>query len=506
MRSIIWLIYLLLLSCIQLMGHTQPEDIISRFYSMKEGLSHDASLCLLQDSQGFLWVGTAWGLNKFDGYHFTTFRKNLSDSNSLANDYVNCMWEDQQQRLWIGTTTGLELFDLKTEKFNHQLTDSLDLAKAINIGVHDGVNKIRERKDGKLWICTGQGVYLADPQTLSFTKVIYFPQDVDGNVFTDIAEARDGSLWIANRKGLVHRDAHTGQMTRYRHDPEDPKSLADDVVPMVYVDRHDRVWAGTDYGLDLFNPEDQSFTHFLQKELQLVGSQFEVHDLLEFPDGTFWVGSSRGLFAFDPETEKVDLIVDRFTWSILKDSQGVIWVGSDYGLYQIAPQSKKFNIYRQFGQTHVTDVRVYTEDVDHHIWIAGLRPNHYLFRFDPSSRQFFQFLHDPENPQSYSGNSIRGIIPDNEGGVWLASYFKLEKFNPKDQTFSSIALPFEPTTIFKDSQGKIWLGGWAEAGIYDPQTETYERLAAFPRTTVNYFLEDREENIWAGTDVGTHQV
>ncbi len=500
--SLIGFISLLLLSCIQLRGLTQPQDIISRTYTMKEGLSHDAILCLLQDSQGFIWVGTPSGLNKFDGYHFTTYLENPSDSNSLTNGWVNCLWEDKQQRLWIGTTKGLDLLDLKTEKFYHLVLDTLDSVKEFNMGVHGGVNKIREREDGKLWICTGQGVYLADPQTLSVKRIIYFPQEADGNTFTDIAEARDGSLWIANRKGLFHRDAHTGQTTRYRHDPSDSHSLAHDVVSTVYIDRYDRVWAGTEKGFDLFNPEDQSFTHFLQRELQFVGSQLEVHALLEYPDGTFWVGSTRGLFAFDPETEKFDSIMDRYIWSFLKDRQGNIWVGTDYGLHQIAPQSKKFNIYRQFGQTDVADVRVYAEDVDHHLWIAGLRPNHYLFRFDPSSRRFFQFLHDPENPQSYSGNSIRGIIPDHEGGVWLASYFKLEKFDPQYQTFSSIALPFEPTTILKDSQGKIWLGGWAEAGIYDPQTETYERLPAFPRTTVNSFLEDREENIWAGTDVG----
>ena len=126
---------------------------------MKDGLSNDAAVSLLQDSKGFLWVGTYAGLHKFDGYHFTNYSENPYDTNSLIGDVVRCLWEDDQQRLWIGTEAGLQLFDLTTEKFYHLATDSLDPAKGFNIGTH----KIRERKNGKLWICTGQGIYLADP-------------------------------------------------------------------------------------------------------------------------------------------------------------------------------------------------------------------------------------------------------------------------------------------------------------------------------------------------------
>src|SRR6186713_2927399 len=97
----------------------QHEELISRHYSMKEGLSHDAAICLLQDSKGFLWVGTYSGLNKFDGYHFTKYLENPLDRNSLTGNFVFYIWEDEQKRLWIGTDAGLQLFDLTTEKFHH---------------------------------------------------------------------------------------------------------------------------------------------------------------------------------------------------------------------------------------------------------------------------------------------------------------------------------------------------------------------------------------------------
>ena len=63
-------------------------------------------------------------------------------------------------------------------------------------------------------------------------------------------------------------------------------------------------------------------------------------------------------------------------------------------------------------------------------------------------------------PTVFLATLSMGIIPDNDGGVWLTSYFKLHKFNSQIQTFSNIPIPFEPTAILKDSKGKIWLGRW----------------------------------------------
>ena len=127
----------------------------------------------------------------------------------------------------LGPEAGLQLFDLTTEKFHHLTTDSLDPGKGFNIGTH----RIRERKDGKLLICTGLGIYVADPQTLSITKFNFLEDEragkalkdsVSGYFFWDIAEAHDGAIWAATEEGLVHIDSHTGQATRYLHDSRDP--------------------------------------------------------------------------------------------------------------------------------------------------------------------------------------------------------------------------------------------------------------------------------------------
>ena len=470
------------------------QEITSRHYSMKDGLSNDGATSLLQDSRGFLWVGTYSGLNKFDGYHFTTYLENPHDPNSLINNHVKCLWEDDQQRLWIGTKAGLQLFDLTTEKFH-------DILKI-------GIVKIRERKDGMVWICTVQGIYLADPQTLFITKVNFLEDgrgdkvlkdSVSGDFFWDIAEAHDGAIWAASEEGLLHIDSHTGQTTRYLHDSRDPKSLTSDIVTTIYIDRHDRIWAGTQEGLDLFNPQDQSFTHFVPGQPKAPFSNTTVVAIFENPDGKFWIGFHPGLYAFDPDTGKFGALIHQYIWSILQDRQGIMWIASGHGLFQITRGENKFIYSRQFGPASVSDVRVFAEDKNHHIWIAVHNSDHQLFRYDPSSRKFFRYQYDPSDPYSFSGFSISGIIPDKDGGVWLTSYLNLHKFNSQDQAFLNITLPFEPTTLLKDSKGKIWLGKWAGVEVYDPQSNKHEPLINFPRTEVTSMVEDREENIWIAT-------
>ena len=492
----------------------QPSEIISRHFTMKDGLSHNYATCLLQDSQGFLWVGTESGLNKFDGYHFTTYQENPLDSNSLSNNNITCLWKDQQQRLWVGSSTGLELMDLTTEKFHHPFLDILDPVKGLDIAVH----KIRERKDGKLWICTEAGIYLADPETLSVTKSIDFPQEVsrnssrrdnlNGNNFRDIAEAADGSLWAASDDGVVNMDIQTGTTTRYRYDPDNPASLADDWARTVFVDSHDRVWVGTAYGLDLFNPEDKSFTHFLPEHLQSeppLSHRLYVNSLLEQPDGKLRVGFSSGLYDFDPETGKFDLLLNHYIWSMYKDQQENQWLATISGLFQMVPERKKFTTYQQFGQAKMSGIASLAEDAKGQIWISGYditRGDFKLFRFDPSSRLFFPYPYDLVNSHRSLTSNIQCMAPDSQGWLWMASPGTLEKFNPQRQNFTSISLPIDPTVMVVDSKGKVWIGEWNRLGRFDPQTETYDPLTSFPSIRVYSLLEDQKENIWIGSDAG----
>jgi hypothetical protein len=110
----------------------QPENFISRSFLMKDGLSNDFVTCLLQDNQGFLWIGTRSGLNKFDGYSFTTYRENPS------------YFEDRQGNIWLASATGLS--QIVPQRKNIIVYQQL--------GGVDGstITSLAEDTEGKIWI------------------------------------------------------------------------------------------------------------------------------------------------------------------------------------------------------------------------------------------------------------------------------------------------------------------------------------------------------------------
>ncbi|HVF95713.1 MAG TPA: two-component regulator propeller domain-containing protein, partial [Flavisolibacter sp.] len=95
------------------------DDYYFRHYQVENGLSHNTVMCSVQDEQGFLWLGTKDGLNRFDGTSFKVFRYDEEDSTTLGNNYVRCLYKDPSGRLFAGTQRGLFRYYPRTETFSH---------------------------------------------------------------------------------------------------------------------------------------------------------------------------------------------------------------------------------------------------------------------------------------------------------------------------------------------------------------------------------------------------
>ena len=88
------------------------------YYAVEDGVSQSAIICIFQDSEGFIWIGTQNGLNKFDGYTFENYYNDPSDTNSISNSWIFDITEDQMGYLWIGTKGGLNRYDKRTGRFS----------------------------------------------------------------------------------------------------------------------------------------------------------------------------------------------------------------------------------------------------------------------------------------------------------------------------------------------------------------------------------------------------
>ena len=150
------------------------------------GADQLSTLSLLQDRQGFIWIGTNnAGLYRFDGYHSEKYQSQANDPHSLPHDRISALYEDQQGRIWAGTQNGLALFNPKTNNFTRYIIEG-------------------------------------GPSNQRIIKVI-------------ASDGKDG-LWLATWGGLQHFDTNTGKFTLYAHDPNRPDSLGKNDLNAIVVD------------------------------------------------------------------------------------------------------------------------------------------------------------------------------------------------------------------------------------------------------------------------------
>lgn len=121
--------------------------------------------CLLQDRTGFLWVGTTNGLNKFDGYHFTSYKNRQGNRNSLSNNTINALLEDRNGFVWVATMDGLNRFDPRTETFRQYRSNPADPKSIFSNETYS----IAEDKAGFLWVGAATTLDRLDPETGVFT-------------------------------------------------------------------------------------------------------------------------------------------------------------------------------------------------------------------------------------------------------------------------------------------------------------------------------------------------
>ncbi|MEX2235581.1 MAG: ATP-binding protein [Cyclobacteriaceae bacterium] len=450
----------------------QTQSHLSRRYTMNDGLPENAVNCVLQDMRGFIWVGSYHGLSRFDGYKFTTYKHNPASRTSLGHNRVNSMWEDRKGRLWVAHMKGVDLFDPQTETFQSLGPDT--------VAADIGAAKFRERRDGKLWICS-QGIYIADPETLSLQKMTGLPDDG----YWDIVETKN-SIWAAGTRSVVHIDGKTRQTSIYKPDPLERFGSASFTI---HIDDQEQVWIGSN-GLYRYNPESKSFTGFLQTN--------NVRHVVGNSDGNLLVGHGHGLFSFDPRTNRYDTIAKGWSTSILTDRQGIMWHSTLRGLNQINPDHAKFRSITRYGNVWSIE-----RDGNQNIWMGASRG---LVTLDPTFREVLkqQRLFDRgghgSGPLSFMG-------ADNEGSIYFTrspNRFIKYDFRTKSISLEQI-MPVRDEyviSLFVDSFGHAWLGRWNGVTKYNPKTNSVEQLSDFPGGTVHCFLEDPYKNLWIGSAKG----
>jgi two-component system sensor histidine kinase ChiS len=494
--------------------------------SLEEGLSQSVVHTILQDSLGFVWIGTQDGLNRFDGYEFQVYKQDPEDPSSISSNYILALAEGPGGDLWIGTSGGgLNRFDRETGEFIHY-TDQQDSQKGLSENI---VGEIFTDNHGVIWIGTdSSGLYRYEPQADEFTAFQYDSTRQDslgGMHVSEIFQDEAGNLWIGLGDGGLNRFLpESGTFQRYPVDPEDPSALSGEHVTAIAQDDEGFIWIGTSgKGLNRLDPATDTFLHYKA----IPGNPFalanaNVTSLLNDSDGVLWVGTNGGgLQQYDPENRRFytykfnpddpSSISSDSILSMYEDQAGILWFGTfGGGLNKFDPYRRKFDhVAYSPGGLNSSSVWDLVEDRNGILWIATGGGG--LNRFDRTTGEWRYYLPNESEENSISYDTILGLLEGRDGTLWVGTYGGgLDAFDPKTEQFIQYDTPPLIMEIYEDQGGILWIGsnggGLSRLNPESGKLKEYLHNSGDPYSISNdsvvKIIEDQNGDFWIGTFAG----
>lgn len=477
-----------LLFCTVRVSFAQYETSTFERISLEHGLSQSIVYAIIQDRWGFMWFGTRDGLNKYDGYEFTTYRQGTT---SLTDNQVRHIHEDNAGELWIATSNGLTRlsFDLdstgnRNERFAHY----------------------KHNPD--------------DPTTIS-----------DNDVTTTLRDRR-GVVWVGTANGLSRMDSmEPPRFRRFKHNKSNPGSLSSNRVSTIAEDTTGRLWVGTvGGGLNLYLPATESFSHItaIQPRTDSAGASAIIMSLLADSRGKLWLGTyGGGLIIFDPQTNDVNKheplasgpgISDNRVYAIREARDGTYWIATfGGGLNRFDPITGTFTSYKNVPHDAASIssdfVRALHIDRADNLW-AGT--NDGLNKLDLKPVRFAHIRHDPLDKSSLSDKYVLSILEDSHGALWVGTNKGLDRIERGSVTHYAVDHRSARSSsgfvyaLHEDRTGVLWLGTFG-GGLYRADREIgrlhqFQHDAANPASLrdnrVSDIAEDHDGTLWVGTVLG----
>ncbi len=504
--------------------------------SIRSGLSQNTVTSILQDSRGFLWFGTQYGLNRYDGYTFEKFKTTPWNTNSISDNYVNTIIEDRKGMLWVGTRSGgLNRFDPGKGRWSHYRHDPQD----VNSLSSDQVFVIYEDSRGFLWMATARGgLDRLRPGHDEWRHYTFSPErtgnraDGHGQV-TSIWEHESGRLWLGTNRGLIRFDPVGEKWVFYLHDPRNADSLSHNYVTSLWMDAAGMLWVGTyGGGLNRFDPRLEKWHHYREGPAGSHLSSDRITCLYGQRDGKeLWVGTDGGglehfdipeqrwhRFQYKPEVP--DSLSENIVNCIYEDRSGLFWLGTaNRGLNKFDPQEERWDHFHHDPNnpdslSHSTVSAIY-EDGSGVLWVGTLGGG--LNRLDRQSEKWRHYRHDPKNSNGLSHDVVTSIVEDGGGLLWIGTWGGgLNGFDRKSGKW--IHFNYDPQNshglqdnriedIFIDRQGILWIGthsgGLNRFDFRQSHWTVYRHdpddLNSLSHDNVMVIYEDETGILWIGT-------
>jgi signal transduction histidine kinase/ligand-binding sensor domain-containing protein/CheY-like chemotaxis protein/HPt (histidine-containing phosphotransfer) domain-containing protein len=498
--------------------------------TVREGLSQSTVNDILQDSQGYLWLATESGLDRYDGDSIREYRRERGNGHGLASDYIWSMAEDAAGDLWLATDGGgVARWDRRTEQFQqfrHDAQKSHTLASdsvrtllidtkgrvwagTVDQGLDvldprtgdvrhfrhrdgdprslaaDAIRALYADHQGRLWVGTDGGLSRFEPASEDFVN---YGAAANGMGLSDlrvraIREDHTGVLWIGTYKGGLNRlEPDTGHLTVFRHDPKEPHSLSHDRVFAVLEDDAQRLWVATADGLNLLDAKSATFVRY-------------------------------GRDADNPQSLR-----DNNIMSLYQDRGGVLWVGTRLGgASHWNPRSWLLGHYRS-DAFRDTQVLAFADDGADKVWVGTIGAG--LVEIDTRNRSERRYGTGADSGVRLTDDRVMSLLYDRRGVLWIGTMTggldRLDVNTGALQVYRSAAddpatLPANGVmSLYEDRRGTLWVGtfGGGLASI----DQTSGKVTRYPYGSISSsslsgsraiaIVEDAIGNLWIGTQGG----
>ena len=348
-------------------------------------------------------------------------------------------------------------------------------------------------------------------------------QGLSQNAIRCIKQDRTGFMWMGSDDGLNRFDGY--QFHFYKHDPDDQTTLSDNFISTLYLDPDGILWVGTwSGGVNRYHPEGDSFTRYSRGDGSSQACSDQVRALTTDRYNRLWIGTDRGLDRMNPDTGRVDhlhhgALQDMLSvHALLTDSQEQIWVGGRGGLYRIDPHSDGFSRFKAGpGDRELSHaaIRVLYEDHRHDLWVGT---DHGLNHYSRDTQKFTRYLPQPGQTGTLGHGSINALWEDEEGILWIGTDGGgLNRFDRRRGVFEQYVHDMFDSnslgnnhirSIYGSRDGVIWLGlaggGYNRFFRGDNRFRHYRHLPSDPNSLAHNeiwaLFQDRRGTLWIGTD------
>jgi ligand-binding sensor domain-containing protein/signal transduction histidine kinase len=546
-------------------GQNAAEKLKFSRLEIGSGLSNSNVTSFLQDSRGFMWIGTRDGLNKYDGYEFKVYRNDQEDTTTLLKNHIYQLFEDSRGTIWVSTRGGgFHFYDQKHDRF----------VRVKEFSSYCVIAHITEDKDRNVWI---SGIHKEQAFT---ARLDYSSQQWQYyHIFPSLEpvtflsqDSGDEFLIGVRRTGFYKWNRKTNTVKPFLPEVGNPESIMSRSFLRAARDQQNNLWITTAIGLCKFDPRTEKFTNFSTEVYRDFPGLAAIVELCV--DKHFvWLGTENGgLLRFDsrknsftsflPDKNDIESISDLSIWSVYKDREGRIWIGTfSRGLCILDAMKEKFSELNIPLENEI--VNAIHKDYKNRLWI-GTEGG--LVMKDGDVIKYFR--HDAAKPASLSNDPVLSIYEDSHHQMWFGTWTGgLERFNEKNGNFNHFqAIESDPTTIaspnvfsitewsktgqllvtsfrglnvmidaekgiferhvdarhasnntlsvvYEDHEGNIWTGSNAELNLYNIKTRQRTRYyvgSLNDSTTVggyvNCILEDSKNRLWVGASNGLHLI